>query len=81
MAMVTSNEDMELLNLCTSILRRSRDHDVIELCRLIMLRVTEGAVRQRKAGPFDRVAYQREYMRRRRAKQKAVEASNPFEGS
>lgn len=78
--MSTSPYDMELLDRCSAVLRRTRDSDMIWICSEVVRRVAAKELPARKVGGFDKRAYQREYMRKRRASKAGAGVDpNPFE--
>ena len=66
--------EAELIEVATRLLRRTRDQDTITVCSEVLSRMAMLRLPTKPA--FDRRAYQRNYMRNYRNRQK----SNPFEG-
>lgn len=64
--------DEEIVDLCSRVLRKSRDPDVLSLCGAVSARFASKSFPAPKKGLFNKREYMRDYMRRRRA------SSNPF---
>jgi len=64
----------ELIEKATRLLRQTRDKEVVDICSEVLSRIATLRLPDKPA--FDRRAYQRNYMRNYRNRQK----SNPFEG-